>query len=107
MQLSDGRLYANIRPYVGWTGQQHVRLKAYSSDEGATWAHAEAEPALPDASPGEDEGSVVGDPDNKVVYFVHPFGDARANLTVWRSRDDAATWPDTINVYSGEWRHAC
>ena len=40
-------------------------------------------------------------PRDRVVYFTHPDSDARANLTVWRSLDDATTWPshDTRTVY--------
>mmetsp|Transcript_21356 Transcript_21356/g.52289 ORF Transcript_21356/g.52289 Transcript_21356/m.52289 type:complete len:102 (+) Transcript_21356:115-420(+) len=41
-----------------------------------------------------DEGSVVSDPKNGFLYFSHPNAHDRSNLTIYRSIDDAVTWPE-------------
>jgi len=99
-ELSDGRLYMNIRPYKGWHGQRDVRLAAFSSDAGNTWGEVQADPALIDFGMA-DAGSVVSDPKNKVVYFSHPHAKDRSNMTLYRSLDDVQSWRDTVTVYPG------
>ena len=48
-----------------------------------------------------DEGSVSSDPGNGVLFFVHPDSHARANLTVYRSKDDSRSWGDLVTVWPG------
>lgn len=99
-ELSDGRIYMNIRPYTGWHGQKNQRLVSFSSDAGSTWGEVHPDPALIDYG-FADEGSVVSDPKNKVMYFSHPDAHGRENLTLYRSLDDAQSWVDTVTVYPG------
>ena len=47
------------------------------------------------------EGSVSSDPGNRRLYFVHPDSHARANLTVYRSKDDGRSWSDLVTVWPG------
>lgn len=104
-ELSDGRLYMNMRP-LNYTGTNtsgtfhNRRLKSFSSDAGSTWSAAEDESDLIDFG-FADEGSVVSDPANKVLYFSHPQAHDRSNLTLYTSVDDSSSWSAIANVYSG------
>jgi sialidase-1 len=89
-----------IRPYTGWSGQQNVRLAAFSADAGTTWSAPQAVPQLVDWG-FADEGSVSSDPPSKRLYFVHPDSHARANLTLYASGDDGRSWRPQRTVYSG------
>ncbi len=75
-----------------------MRLASYSADAGSTWSPAEAVPALVDWG-FADEGSVTSDPGNRVLYYVHPDSHERANLTVYRSRDDGQSWGSLVTVW--------
>merc|ERR1712217_974393 len=89
----------NMRPYTGWAGARNARLVAFSHDAGATWGPVTADPSLIDYG-FADEGSVVSDPHNKVLYFSHPDSKTRSNLTLYRSLDDAESWGDLVTVYA-------
>ena len=58
----------------------------------------EAEESIPDVG---DEGSIVGDPLNRVLYLAHNDAASRTNMTLWRSTDDGQTWGDTATVFAG------
>ena len=89
-----------IRPYTGWSGQQNVRLAAFSADAGTTWSAPQAVPQLVDWG-FADEGSVSSDPPSKRLYFVHPLSHDRANLTLYLSGDDGQSWAVAATVYAG------
>ena len=100
-ELSDARLYMTIRPYKGWTGPPNLRLASFSSDAGSTWSHPVAVPELIDSG-FADEGSVCSDPRSRRLYHVHPDSTARANLTIYSSLDDGASWGGGLmTVYAG------
>jgi hypothetical protein len=95
----------NMRP-LNYTGSNtsasfhNRRLKAFSSDVGSTWSEVSDEPDLVDFG-FADEGSVVSDPGNNVLYFSHPHATQRSNITLYRSTDDADSWTVFANVYTG------
>lgn len=98
-ELSDGRLYMSIRANDWPVSNQ--RLVSYSSDVGETWSKPAPDARLVDWG-FADEGSVVSDPRNKVVYYSHPDSHERHNLTLRRSVDDTVSWGDEVVVYAGD-----
>ena len=103
-ELSDGTVYMSIRPYVGLANPSKKRFSARSTDGGASWGELKPEPQLVDA--GGVCGSVVSDPagvlaPRKTVYYSHPDAGGRSNMTLYTSRDDAATWMPSAQVYAG------
>eukprot|EP00948_MAST-09A_sp_MAST-9A-sp1_P003829 g3829.t1 len=98
-ELSDGSLYLNSRPYIGWSGQKNVRLASWSHDAGTTWSEAVATELVDWAF--ADEGSLFSDPENDRVYFVHPDSHSRSNLTLWKSSGNASHFEIAATIYSG------
>lgn len=103
-EMSDGTVYMTTRPYQGLSNPTDSVFSARSSDGGASFGALKAETALVDA--GGVDGSVVSDPlglrcPKKTVYFSHPDAKGRTNMTVYVSRDDAATWAPLLDIYAG------
>ena len=44
---------------------------------------------------------MCSDPGSRRLYHVHPDSSARANLTVYSSLDDGASWGGLVTVYAG------
>jgi sialidase-1 len=114
-RLSNGSLYINTRS--GPPSPSNDRLVAVSNDEGVTWSAVRKEPAL--GFGPVCEGSLISIPalvvadgrhggqkggrttseqevrSANALYYSHPAGaTGRTHLTIRRSNDDAATWPD-------------
>jgi len=103
-ELSDGTVYMSTRPYVSLSNPTKRRFSARSIDGGGSWHDLKPEPQLVDA--GGVCGSVVSDPSGvlapkKTVYYSHPDAAGRKNMTLYTSRDDAATWTESVRVFAG------
>lgn len=83
---------------LGYPGADGKRLSSRSQDAGATWSTPVPEPQLPDA--GGCAGSVVSGSAG-TVYYSHPNAHGRTNMSVWVSRDKAATWAAPAPVFAG------
>jgi hypothetical protein len=75
-----------------------------STDGGTSFGPIKFEPQLVNA--GGVDGSVVtriavGGAPTKTVFYSHPDSAGRANMTLYTSLDDAATWAATLEVYGG------
>ena len=95
-ELSNGVLYMSIRAIAPYPNN-HRRLSSRSTDGGQSWGPIKLEPALVDA--GGCAGSVVTAA--KQVIYSHPDAGGRSNMTIYCSHDDAESWSQTYEVYSG------
>src|SRR5690606_10476532 len=95
-ELSDGRVYHNMRNYEG----KNRRAIAYSDDEGMTWTPSIHDDALIEPVCQASALSFAA-PSGHVVLFSNPADTKRQNLTIRLSRDDAKTWPESRTLYEG------
>eukprot|EP00937_MAST-01D_sp_MAST-1D-sp2_P004129 g4129.t1 len=106
--------------------QQRNRVAALSHDQGATWSalrvvhdlagHATCEGSLhaPNGGSGNGNGNGNGNGSGNgsgTLYYSQPQGDggARSRLTIRRSRDGGASWPeaDSLVVHEGLSAYSC
>lgn len=90
-QLSDGRLYINMR------SQQHNnRFVAYSHDEGESWTDFHADMKLIDP---HCHGSVLAV--SEKLFFSNAASLSRNNLTISKSNDNGKTWDEQLVIHEG------
>ncbi|GMI46137.1 hypothetical protein TrCOL_g5970 [Triparma columacea] len=106
VELSDGRLYLNSRPYKGWDGELNRRLVSYSDDVGESWGDVMVEESLIDYG-FADQGGMASDGPGGRLAFVHPYSEERMNMTFYRGGMDeegVVRWDNetTEVIYGGE-----
>lgn len=95
-QLSDGRLYLNMRAYYG----RGYRAVSFSTDGGLTWTRPADETAQTETVC---QGSVISDRQGN-VWFLNAAGPGTGNrvcMTLRKSADDGRTWPESIVLHPG------
>lgn len=96
-ELSDGRLYINMRSYRG----MNARATALSSTAGESWSEVHNDPALVEpvceASVLRHQLSNGG----TVFLFSNPAATKRVKMTVKASRDDCRTWNAGQLIHEG------
>ena len=93
-QLSDGRLYINMRSYEG----DHRRRRAYSIDEGESWTDYAKDDALIDPVC---QGSVAYCEQNGILAFTNAASEKRENLMLRLSKDGGLTWYNSGLIKAG------
>ena len=97
-QLSDGRLYLNMRSYKG----KAARQVAYSSDKGITWSSPVDDTTLVEPVC---QGSVLRLNDDETganrLLFSNPASTKRENLTIRLSNDKSESWPVSRTLHAG------
>lgn len=94
-ELSDGRLYLNMRSYHG-INRRHV---AYSRDGGETWSPPEPDDALIEPVCQASVLRLSGAPDR--LLFSNPASTSRERLTVRMSADGGTSWPWARVLHEG------
>lgn len=93
-ELSDGRLYMNMRSYHG----KNRRAAAWSDDEGMSWRDLRLDDALIEPVC---QGSALNIPGTDTLYFTNPASTQREKLTLRRSDDGGETWPHALCIHEG------
>ena len=92
-QLSDGRVYMNMRSYHG----EGCRAIAYSTDGGETWGEVKLERALPDPVC---QGNVLADGD-RLLFSNAATPTKRERMTLRMSNDMGETWSEGVVIHAG------
>ena len=104
-ELDDGRILLNART----SNANHPRRRiTVSRDGGDSWSPVRDDENLTDST--RDcmgcQGSLIRGADG-ALFFSHPAGSARERMTVWRSRDEGATWPVMRLLHEGPSAYSC
>ena len=104
VQLANGSVVINMRNQAA--SACSCRLVAISHDAGETFS---APYHIPDLiEPGGCQGSLLRLVDGPHLFFSNPASKAgRVNMTIKRSSDGGATWPDAVVVYQGASAYSC
>ncbi len=106
VELSDGRVLANLRCHEG----HHRRLISFSEDGGDTWSPTQIDPQLLEP---RCQGSVLryawpDDGDRSRILFSNPATeDKRYRMTVRLSYDEGQTWAVSKLIYEGPSAYSC
>jgi sialidase-1 len=90
LELSDGRVYMNMRSYDG----QHRRAVSWSEDAGQTWSEVAFDPTLVDplCQASCVRFSLGTGEEKPRILFSNPASVSRAKMTVRVSEDEGQTW---------------
>lgn len=97
VELNDGRIMLNMRPYDPGRPQD-FRGVTLSDDGGLTWGPARYDPLLiqPDC-----QASLVRGPDGRLIFSNPASKGRRERMTVRMSADEGVTWAEIAVLHAG------
>lgn len=95
-QLPDGRVMMSIRNR--WQGKRHF---AFSEDRGETWSEVIEHPDLDDPACNGDLITIKANGETLLLQTLPWSEKERRNVSIFRSRDNGATWQPAVTVCPG------
>jgi sialidase-1 len=112
VELSDSRLFLNMRNYAGTDGGKPElnkrRAIATSSDGGESWSELQYDATLIEPICQASLTAAFGQNDKLQLYFSNPATtSARRLLTVRVSEDEGKSWPRSLVLHKGPSAYSC